>query len=138
MVLVYINNKSMPELEPLPIIIVLPLPGHSSSWMSTIENESFIVLEEISLELHMWWNNLGEINRKTVIKALGDLVGLLKIKSRKDIIEALIPFWDPAHNVFHFADFELTRTLEEIEGYAGFSGNLRNQYPVAPRTVTQQ
>ncbi|XP_019261392.1 PREDICTED: uncharacterized protein LOC109239301 [Nicotiana attenuata] len=43
---------------------------------------------------------------------------------------------DPTHNVFHFADFELTPTLEEIAGYAGFEGNLRKQYPVAPRTVT--
>ncbi|XP_070022451.1 uncharacterized protein [Nicotiana sylvestris] len=104
--------------------------------MSTIENKPFTVREEILLELHMWWNDLGEVSRKTVIKALGSLVGLLKIKLRKDIIEALIPFWDPAHNVFHFADFELTPTLEEIAGYAGFSRNLRNQYPMAPRTVT--
>ncbi|XP_075080154.1 protein MAINTENANCE OF MERISTEMS-like [Nicotiana tabacum] len=104
--------------------------------MSTIENELFTVREEIPLELHMWRNNLGEVRKKTVIKALGGLFGLLKINPRKDIIEALIPLWDPAHNVFHFADFELTLTLEEIAGYVGFSGNLRNRYPVASRTVT--
>ncbi|XP_070007984.1 uncharacterized protein LOC142165232 [Nicotiana tabacum] len=95
-----------------------------------------MVLEEILLELHMWWNDLGEVSRETVVKALGGLVGLLNIKPMKDIIESLIPFWDPAHNVFHFTKFVLTPTLEEIAVYAGFSGNLRNQYPVAPRTVT--
>ncbi|XP_070025901.1 uncharacterized protein [Nicotiana sylvestris] len=104
--------------------------------MSTIQNEPFSVREEIPLELHMWWHDLGEDSRKIVTKALGGLIGLLKVKPRKDIIEALIPFWDPTHNVFRFADFELTPTLEEIAGYAGFDGNLRNQYPVAPRTVT--
>ncbi|XP_070015857.1 uncharacterized mitochondrial protein AtMg00370-like [Nicotiana sylvestris] len=60
--------------------------------MSTIENEPFTVHEEILLELHMWWNDLGEVSRKTMIKALGGLVGVRKIKPRKDIIEALIPF----------------------------------------------
>ncbi|XP_019242059.1 PREDICTED: uncharacterized protein LOC109222112 [Nicotiana attenuata] len=104
--------------------------------MSTIENEPFTVLEEIPLELHMWWNDLGEVSRDTVIKALGGLVGLLKIKPRTEIIEALIPFWDPTHNVFHFADFVLTPMLEKMAGYAGFGGNLRNQYPLAPRAVT--
>ena len=58
---------------------------------------------------------------------MGGLVGLLEIKPRKDIIEASIRFRDPAHNVFHFADFELNPTLEKIEGYAGFSENLRNK-----------
>ncbi|XP_019265452.1 PREDICTED: uncharacterized protein LOC109243018 [Nicotiana attenuata] len=104
--------------------------------MSTIENEPFTILEKIPLELHMWWNDLGEVSRGTAIKALGGLIGLLKIKPRLDIIEALVPFWDPTHNVFHIFDFVLTPTLEEIAGYAGFSGNLRNWYPVAPRVVT--
>ncbi|XP_019235757.1 PREDICTED: uncharacterized protein LOC109216083 [Nicotiana attenuata] len=84
----------------------------------------------------MWWNDLGKVSKNTVVKVLGGLVGLLKIKPRLDVIEALIPFWDPTHNVFHFSDFELTPTLEEIAGYAGLSENLRSRYPVAPRTVT--
>ncbi|XP_070002675.1 uncharacterized protein [Nicotiana sylvestris] len=104
--------------------------------MSTIQNEPFSVREEIPLELHIWWHDLGEDNIKAVTKALGGLIGLLKVKPKKDMIKALIPFWDPAHNVFHFADFELTPTLEEIAGYVGFEGNLRSQYLVAPITVT--
>ncbi|XP_070022829.1 uncharacterized protein [Nicotiana sylvestris] len=103
---------------------------------STIQNEPFSVREEIPLELHMWWHDLGEDSRKAVTKALGGLIGLLKVNPRKDVIDALIPFWDPTHNVFYFADFELTPTLEEIAGYADFEGNLRSQYPVAPRTIT--
>ncbi|XP_070015245.1 uncharacterized protein [Nicotiana sylvestris] len=104
--------------------------------MSTNENEPFAALEEIPLQLHMWWNDLGKVSRGTVVKVLGGLVGLLKIKPRLDVIEALIPFWDPTHNVFHFSDFELTPTLEEIVGYAGLSGNLRSRYSVSPRTVS--
>nr|XP_009608939.1 uncharacterized protein LOC104102811 isoform X1 [Nicotiana tomentosiformis] len=104
--------------------------------MSTVENIPFQVVDEILLGLHMWWNDLGEVGKRSMTKALGGLTGLLKIKPRVDIIEALIPFWDPTHNVFHFSDFELTPTLEEVAGYAGFEGKLRDQYPVAPRTVT--
>nr|XP_009798214.1 PREDICTED: uncharacterized protein LOC104244481 isoform X1 [Nicotiana sylvestris] len=104
--------------------------------MSTIENEPFTVLEKILFELHIWWNDLREVSRGAAVKALGGLIGLWKIKLRLEIIEALIPFWDPTHNVFHFSDFELTPTLEKIVGYAGLSGNLRNRYPVAPRAVT--
>nr|XP_033509392.1 uncharacterized protein LOC117274261 [Nicotiana tomentosiformis] len=104
--------------------------------MSTVENIPFRVVDEIPLGLHMWWNDLGEVAKHSVTKALGGLTGLLEIKPRVDIIEALIPFWDPTQNVFHFFDFELTPTLEEIAGYAGFEGKLRHQYPVAPRTVT--
>jgi len=104
--------------------------------MSTDENEPFAALEEIPLQLHMWWNDLGKGSRGTVIKVLGGLVGLLNIKPRLDVIEALIPFWDPTRNVFRFSDFELTPTLEEIAGYAGLSGNLRSRYPVSPRPVS--
>ncbi|XP_070005041.1 uncharacterized protein [Nicotiana sylvestris] len=104
--------------------------------MSTIENEPFKVVEEIPIGLHIWWNNLGEVIRGDAIKALGGLTGLLKIKPRVDIIEALIPFWDPMHNVFHFSNFELTLTLEGIAAYAGLNGNLRSRYLVAPRAVT--
>ncbi|XP_070051364.1 uncharacterized protein [Nicotiana tomentosiformis] len=104
--------------------------------MSTVENIPFRVVDEISLGLHMWWNDLGEVAKHSVTKALGGLTGLLVIKSRVDIIEALIPFWEPTHNVFHFSYFELNPTLEEIACYAGFEGKLRQQYPVAPRTVT--
>ncbi|XP_075093098.1 uncharacterized protein LOC142172922 [Nicotiana tabacum] len=91
--------------------------------MSTNQNKPFSVREDIPLELHMWWHDLGNDSRKIATKALGGLIGLLKVKPRKDVIEA-------------FADFELTPTLEEIAGYVGFEGNLRSQYQVAPRIVT--
>ncbi|XP_075106970.1 uncharacterized protein LOC142179964 [Nicotiana tabacum] len=104
--------------------------------MSTVENVPFRVVDEIPMGLHMWWNDPGEVIKLYVTKALGGLTGLLKIKPRVDIIEALIPFWDPTHNVFHFSNFELTLLLEEMAGYVGLDGNLRHQYPVAPRPVT--
>lgn len=104
--------------------------------MSTDENEPFAALEEIPLQLHIWWNDLGKGSRGTMINVLGGLVELLNIKPRLDVIEALIPFWDPTRNVFRFSDFELTPTLEEIAGYAGLSGNFRSRYPVSPRPVS--
>ncbi|XP_075099091.1 uncharacterized protein LOC142175977 [Nicotiana tabacum] len=101
--------------------------------MSKNEIEPFIVLDEIPLKLHMWWNDLGKGSREIVVRVLGGLVGLLNVKPRSDIIEALIPFWDLTCNVFPFSDFELTPTLEEVAGYAGLNGNLRSRYPLSPR-----
>ncbi|XP_070022661.1 uncharacterized protein [Nicotiana sylvestris] len=104
--------------------------------MSTNEIEPFTVLDEIPLNLHMWWNDLGKGSRETVVRVLGGLVGLLNVKPRLDIIEAFIPFWDPTRNVFLFSDFELTPTLEEVEGYAGLNRNLRSRYPLSPRPIS--
>ncbi|XP_075101847.1 uncharacterized protein LOC142177274 [Nicotiana tabacum] len=104
--------------------------------MSIVENVPFRVVDEIPLGLHMLWNDMGEVSKCYVTKALGGLTGLLKIKPRVDIIKALILFWDPTHNVFDFSDFELTPLLEEMAGYVGLDGNLSHRYPVAPRPVT--
>ncbi|XP_075096522.1 uncharacterized protein LOC142174597 [Nicotiana tabacum] len=104
--------------------------------MSTTENKPFTALKEIPLQLHMWWNDLEADSRKAVIKNLGGLVGLLDVEPKVDVIKALVPFWDPAHNIFRFSDFELTPTLEEMAGYAGLSPNFRTLYPLAPRPVT--
>ncbi|XP_019265513.1 PREDICTED: uncharacterized protein LOC109243076 [Nicotiana attenuata] len=106
--------------------------------MSTVENLPFRIVDEIPLRLHMWWSDLGEVGQRSVTKALGGLIGLLMIKPMVDLIEALIPFWDTTHNVFHFSDFELTPMLEEITGYDGYDRGLRHQYRVAPRAVTPQ
>nr|XP_009766100.1 PREDICTED: uncharacterized protein LOC104217520 [Nicotiana sylvestris] len=45
------------------------------TWMSTIENEPFKVVEKIPIGLHMWWNDLREVSRGAAIKALGGLTG---------------------------------------------------------------
>lgn len=89
--------------------------------MNTTDIEPFSVLSEIPLKLHMWWNDLGKGSRKTVVKILGGLVGLLNIKPRTDTIESPIPFWVPTRSVFRFSDFELTPTLEKITGYIGLN-----------------
>lgn len=38
----------------------------------------------------------------------------------RDVIEALLFFWDPTSNVFRFSNFELTSTLEEIASFIEF------------------
>ncbi|XP_019241565.1 PREDICTED: uncharacterized protein LOC109221545 [Nicotiana attenuata] len=94
------------------------------------------VMTKIPLELYMWWEDLGKSGQDRVNLYLGGLTGLLKIRPRGDIIKALVTFWDPAHNVFHFSDFELTPTLEEIAGYIGSTeAPLRHKYLIAPRVV---
>lgn len=61
---------------------------------------------------------------------------MLKTTPKVDLIKAVMPFWDLAHNVFHFSNFEFTPTLEDIASYAGSDRGLRHTYPLAPRAVT--
>ena len=95
--------------------------------MSTTQNPPSTNTEEFLFQLQMWWCELGADGQKWVVKHLGNLTDIMKVKPRDDLIAALVTFWDLAHNVFRFSDFELTPTLEEIVGYAGFDGSLRNQ-----------
>uniref|UniRef100_A0A1S3Z360 DUF7745 domain-containing protein n=1 Tax=Nicotiana tabacum TaxID=4097 RepID=A0A1S3Z360_TOBAC len=104
--------------------------------MSTVQNTPFTVVDEAPLQLQMWWYDLGENGQKWVTKYLGALTDIMKIKPWDDLIEALVTFWDPVHNVFRFSDFELTPTLEEIAGYSGFGRDLRNQELIFPRALS--
>ena len=104
--------------------------------MSTEKNEPFSALSEVPLQLHRWWNDLEANSKEVVGRILGGFVNLLGVRPRTDILEALIPFWDPTRNVFRFVDFELSPTLEEVAGYAGLNGKLRGQYLLSPRPVS--
>ncbi|XP_070007769.1 uncharacterized protein [Nicotiana sylvestris] len=102
--------------------------------MSTIQNPPFTDVDEFLFRLQMWWYELGGDGQKWVIKYLGALTDIMKVKPRDDdLITALVTFWDPVHNVFRFSYFELTPTLEEIAGYSGFDGDLRNQNLIFPK-----
>ncbi|XP_070003505.1 uncharacterized protein [Nicotiana sylvestris] len=101
--------------------------------MSIIQNPPFANVDESLFRLQIWWHELGEDGQKWVIKYLGTLTDIMKVKPRDDLIPALVTFWDPVHNVFRFSDFELTPTLEEIAGYSGFNGDLRKQSLIFPK-----
>ncbi|XP_019265188.1 PREDICTED: uncharacterized protein LOC109242782 [Nicotiana attenuata] len=100
--------------------------------MSTIQNTPLTVVDGFLLQLQMWWYDLGEDGQKWVTKYLGALTDILKVKG-DGLIEALVTFWDPVHNVFRFSDFELTPTLEEIAGFSGFGRDLRKQKLIFPK-----
>nr|XP_009801589.1 PREDICTED: uncharacterized protein LOC104247317 [Nicotiana sylvestris] len=57
------------------------------------------------------------------------------IKPNRDLIEALVSFWDPANNVFRFKDCEMTPTLEELGGFTGLGRDLPGKKPAALRKV---
>lgn len=84
----------------------------------------------------MWWHDLDKEGKEWVGEQLGDLVDIMKVKPRNDLIKALVTFWDPVHNVFQFSDIDLTPTLEEVAGYAGFGRDLRNQQLIFPRPMS--
>uniref|UniRef100_M1B702 DUF7745 domain-containing protein n=1 Tax=Solanum tuberosum TaxID=4113 RepID=M1B702_SOLTU len=83
---------------------------------------------------------MGSHEQRKVKEHLGHLVHLMEIDPRRDVIEALIPFWDPKNNVFRFLDFEMTPTLEEIASFMGKGSSvrgadLRNKKPIIPNNV---
>ena len=43
---------------------------------------------------------MGSHEKKRVKEHLGHLVHLMEFDPRRDVVEALIPFWDPKYNVF--------------------------------------
>ena len=69
--------------------------------MSTTQNPPSTNTEEFLFQLQMCWYDLGEDGQKWVVKHLGNLTDIMKVKPRDDLIAALVTFWDPVHNVFH-------------------------------------
>ena len=61
------------------------------------------------------------MRKKKSKETLGAFSAYYEIDPRRDVVEALIPFWDPKNNVFHFFDCEMIPTLEEIVGFMGRS-----------------
>ncbi|KAG5614254.1 hypothetical protein H5410_014078 [Solanum commersonii] len=79
----------------------------------------FMIVDTIPTNLWRWWADMGSHEQRKVKEHLGHLVHLMEIDPRRDVIEALIPFWDSKNNVFRFSDFEMTPTLEEIASFMG-------------------
>lgn len=71
--------------------------------MSIVQNELFSIMNKISLELRLWWKDLGGEGQDEVKKYLKGLIGLLEIMPRGDIIRALVTCWDPvSHLLFSY------------------------------------
>ncbi|KAH0633076.1 hypothetical protein KY284_035862 [Solanum tuberosum] len=60
----------------------------------------------------------------------------MQVESKRDVIEALLSFWDPINNVFRYSNFEMTPTLEEITGFTGFGVRLHHQRLISPRGIS--
>ena len=60
----------------------------------------FMIVDTIPKNIWQWWTDMGSHEKKRVKEHLGHLVHLMEIDPRRDVVEALIPFWDPKYNVF--------------------------------------
>ncbi|XP_060193456.1 uncharacterized protein LOC132622799 [Lycium barbarum] len=100
------------------------------------EPPEFMIANKTPPLLLAWWNDMGHYLQTSIFKHLAFLTDIMRISPDRDLIAALIPFWDSANNVFRFRDFELTPTLEELGGFTGLGKNLRNKTPLAPRNVS--
>ncbi|KAH0700844.1 hypothetical protein KY290_015716 [Solanum tuberosum] len=78
------------------------------------------VVDCTPLQLWAWWNDMGLIEQGIIFKYLGFLTRIMQVEPKRDVIEALLSFWDPTNNVFRVSNFEMTPTMEEIAGFTGF------------------
>ncbi|KAH0647861.1 hypothetical protein KY290_033848 [Solanum tuberosum] len=96
----------------------------------------FMITDKTPPLLMAWWNNMHEFRQTEIFKHFGFLTDIMRFSPDRDLIEALIPFWDFTSNVFRFSDFELTPTLEELGGFTGLGKDLRSKTLIAPRSVS--
>ncbi|KAH0768749.1 hypothetical protein KY290_012730 [Solanum tuberosum] len=94
------------------------------------------VVDCTPLRLWAWWNDMGLIEQGIIFKYLGFLTRIMQVEPKRDVIEALLSFWDPTNNVFRFSNFEMTPTLEEIAGFTEFGVRLHHQRLIAPRGIS--
>ncbi|KAH0682854.1 hypothetical protein KY290_021455 [Solanum tuberosum] len=94
------------------------------------------VVDCTPLQLWAWWNDMGLIEQGIIFKYLGFLTRIMQVEPKRDVIEALLSFWDPTNNIFRFSNFEMTPTLEEIAGFTGFGVRLHHQRLIAPRGIS--
>ncbi|KAH0674519.1 hypothetical protein KY290_024821 [Solanum tuberosum] len=71
------------------------------------------VVDCTPLQLWAWWNNMGLIEQGMIIKYLSFLTRIMQVEPKRDVIEALLSFWDPTNN--------------EIAGFTGFGVRLHHQ-----------
>ncbi|KAH0773667.1 hypothetical protein KY290_010804 [Solanum tuberosum] len=96
-----------------------------------------LMITDKTLPLLMtWWNDMHEFRRTEIFKHLGFLTDIMRFSPDRDLIETLIPFWDSTSNVFRFSNFELTPTLEKLDGFTGLGKDLRSKTLIAPRSVS--
>jgi len=69
------------------------------------------VVDCTPLQLWAWWNDMGLIKQGIIFKYLGFLTRIMQVEPKRDVIEALLSFWNPTNNVFHFSNFEMIPTL---------------------------
>ena len=91
------------------------------------QSPRFMILDKAPILLKTWYENMTNHRRGMVFKRLGFLRYLLYVEPRRDLIEALVHFWDSLRNVFRFSCCELTPTLEEIGAFIGKSKHLHKE-----------
>ena len=84
----------------------------------------FMITDKTPQELIDWWKDMHEFTQTEICKHLGFLTDIKIFSPNRGLTEALISFWNSTNNVFHFSDFELMPTLEELGGFTGLGNDL--------------
>ncbi|XP_016566464.2 uncharacterized protein LOC107864561 [Capsicum annuum] len=76
-----------------------------------------LMVVNVPKKLIKWWSTFNYLETHEVKKVLGNLVALMDLTPRPDLIEAALTFWDPNNLVFRFESCELTPTLAEVSRF---------------------
>lgn len=61
-----------------------------------------MIFDIIPKNLRWWWTDMGNYEQRNVKEHLGHLVNFMEIDPRINMVDALIPFWDPKLMYFNF------------------------------------
>ncbi|PHT39974.1 hypothetical protein CQW23_18828 [Capsicum baccatum] len=84
------------------------------STMDLSTKSRVLIVVKVPKKLIKWWGPFNYSEKHKVRKVLGNLVALIDITPRPDLIEAALTFWDPNTLVFRFGSCELMPTLAEV------------------------
>ncbi|PHT49079.1 60S ribosomal protein L6 [Capsicum baccatum] len=92
------------------------LKAYLAARMNLSTKSRVLMVVKVPRKLIKWWGTFNYSKKHEVRKVLGNLVALLDLTPRPDLIEAVLTFGDPNNLVFRFGSCELTLTLAEIFG----------------------
>ncbi|KAF3672955.1 Aluminum-activated malate transporter 8 [Capsicum annuum] len=93
---------------------LIPFPWVGIHRMDLSAKSRVLMVVKVPKKLIKWWDMFNYVDQQKLIKILGDLIELLHITSRPDLIKAVLTFRDPSSLVFRFGKREMTPTLTEI------------------------
>ena len=110
-----VNHKTYLEMKELSVKLHGKKGNYlASGFVSKLSSAVYPKIPEIKLiELKAIWEHWTEKRQSAFTEKYGDIAMLLSIEVDKQLLKAIILFWDPSYQCFTFNQEDLTPTIEE-------------------------